>query len=179
MNSSGYHEMKSSRERTTPNSIEKFMLTIVWNPRGFHLIKVLEKRRKFNAGYYIAEILEPLSQWHSIEATGNERKLLVHADIARPHTAKLSTQYFNENRMKSASDPAYSLDLAPSDFYLSGYVKKCLPGLSFEAAYQLLVAVEGVLEGIETCPCKRSFLSGWTDSGNASLPMERRLSKLK
>jgi hypothetical protein len=66
------------------------MLTIVWNPRGFHLIKVLEKGRKFNAGYYIAAILEPLSQWRSIEAAGNERKLLVHADNVRSHTAKSS-----------------------------------------------------------------------------------------
>jgi hypothetical protein len=37
------------------------MLTIVWNPRRFHLIKILEHSRKFNAGYYLAEILEPLS----------------------------------------------------------------------------------------------------------------------
>jgi hypothetical protein len=78
------------------------MLTIVWNPREFHLVKVLEKGRKFNTGYYIAEILEPLSQWRSIEAAGNGRKLLMRADNARPHTAKLSTQYVNENRMKSA-----------------------------------------------------------------------------
>jgi hypothetical protein len=113
------------------------------------LIKVLEKGRKFSAGYYIAEILEPLSQWRSIEAAGNERKLLVHADNARPHTTKLSTQYFNENRMKSAPRPLYSPDLAPSDFYLFGYVKRCLAGLSFEDADQLLEAVEGVLEGIE------------------------------
>jgi hypothetical protein len=73
------------------------MLTTVWNLRGFHLIKVLDKGRKFNAGYYISEILEPLSQWCSAEAAGNKRKLLVHADNARPHTAKLSIQYFNEN----------------------------------------------------------------------------------
>jgi hypothetical protein len=85
------------------------MLTIIWNPSGFHLIKDLEKGRKFNAGYYIAEILEPLSQWRSIEAAGNERKLFVHADIACPHTAKLSTQYFNENRMKSVPYRPYSI----------------------------------------------------------------------
>jgi hypothetical protein len=48
------------------------MPTIVWNPRGFHLIKVLGKGRKFNGGYYIAEILEPFSQRGSIEAAGNE-----------------------------------------------------------------------------------------------------------
>jgi hypothetical protein len=44
------------------------MLTIVWNPREFHLIKALEKGLKFNAAYYITEILEPLSQWRLIEA---------------------------------------------------------------------------------------------------------------
>jgi hypothetical protein len=64
------------------------MLTIVWNQRGFHLIKVLEKGRLFKAGYYIAEILEPLSQCRSTEAAGNERKLSVHTDNARPRTAK-------------------------------------------------------------------------------------------
>jgi hypothetical protein len=122
---------------------------IVWNPPGFHLIKVPEKGRKFNARYYIAEILEPLSQWRSIEAAGNMQKLLVHADNERPHTAKLSAQYFNENRMKSAPHPPYSPYLAPSHFYRFGYVKRCLAGLSFEDAYQLLTAVERVLEGIE------------------------------
>jgi hypothetical protein len=92
MNSPGDHEMKKipEREQHTIQS-KKFMLTIVWNSCGFHLIKVLEKGRKFNAGYYIAEILEPLFQWRSIEAASNERKLLVHADNAHPHTAKLST----------------------------------------------------------------------------------------
>jgi hypothetical protein len=36
------------------------------------MIKVLEKGGKFNSGYYIAEILEPLSQWRSFEAGSNE-----------------------------------------------------------------------------------------------------------
>jgi histone-lysine N-methyltransferase SETMAR len=105
------------------------MFMIVWNSRGFHLIKILENGRKFNAGYHIAEILEPLSQWRAIEAAGNERKLLVHVDDARRHTVKLSTQHFNENRVKFVLHPPYSLDLAPSDFYLFGYVKRCLAGL--------------------------------------------------
>jgi hypothetical protein len=110
------------------------MLTIVWNRRGFHLIKALEKGPKFNAGYYIAEILEPLSQRRSIEAAGSDRKLLVHADNARLHTAKLSTQYFTGNRMTSAPHPPYSPDLAPSVLYLFGYAKRCLGGLSFKDA---------------------------------------------
>jgi hypothetical protein len=54
-------EKVPERERHTIQ-LKKFMLTIVWNPCGFHLIQVPAKGRKFNAGYYIAEILEPLSQ---------------------------------------------------------------------------------------------------------------------
>jgi histone-lysine N-methyltransferase SETMAR len=153
---------KFPKKNDTQFNQPKFMLTFVWNPHGFHLIKVLEKGRKFNACYYIAEILEPLSQWRSIEATGNKRKLLVRADNARPHIAKLSTQYFNENRMKSALHPPYSPDLAPSDFYLFRYVTKCLAGLSFEDAGQLHAAVEGVPEGIEKVTLQAVFLE-WMD----------------
>jgi hypothetical protein len=138
------------------------MLTIAWNPRRFHLIKVLEKDRKFNAGYSIAKILEPLSQWRSIEAERKERKLLEHADDARPHTANLSTQYFNENRMISAPYPPNPPNLAPSDFDLFGYVERCRIGLSFEDADQLLPAVEGVLEGIEEVTLEKVFLE-WMD----------------
>jgi hypothetical protein len=128
------------------------------------LIKVLEKDRKFNAGYYISEISEPLSQWRSIEAAGNERKMLMHVDSARPHAVKLSTQYFNGNRMKSAPHPPYSPDLTPSDFYLFGYVKRCLAGPSFEDADadQLLAAIEGVLEDIDKVTLQAAFLE-WMD----------------
>jgi hypothetical protein len=138
------------------------MLTIVWNPPRFHLIRALEKGHKFNAGYYMAEILEYLPQWRSIEAARNKRILLVHADNTRPHTAKLSAQYFNQNRMKSAPHPPYSPDLAPSDFDLFDYVKRCLAGLSFADANQLLAAVEGVRQVIEKVVLQTVFLE-WMD----------------
>jgi hypothetical protein len=48
--------------------------------------------------------------------------------------------------MKSVPHPPYSHHLAQSDFYLFGYVKRCLAGLSFEDADHLLAAVEGVLD---------------------------------
>jgi hypothetical protein len=43
MNSSGYYEMKKFPKENDTQFNRKFMLTIVWNPREFHLIKVLEK----------------------------------------------------------------------------------------------------------------------------------------
>jgi histone-lysine N-methyltransferase SETMAR len=86
----------------------------------------------------------------------------MHADNARPHTTKLSTQYFNENRVKSAPHPPYSLDLAPSDFCLFEYVKRYLAGLSFEDADQFLASVEGVFEGIGKVTLQAVFLE-WMD----------------
>jgi hypothetical protein len=59
--------------------------------------------------------------------------------------------------MKSAPHPPYSHDFTPSDFYLSEYVKRCLAGLSFENADQLLAAVAGVLEGIENVTLQAVF----------------------
>jgi hypothetical protein len=50
------------RERLTIQS-GKVMLTIVWNPSGFHLINVLPKgfKFKFNASFYVIQILGSLS----------------------------------------------------------------------------------------------------------------------
>jgi hypothetical protein len=129
--------------------------------------KVLEKGRKFNTGYYVAERLDSLSQWRSIEAAGSERKLLVHANNACPHTANLSIQYFNENRMKPAPQPSYSPHLGPPDFYFFEYVKRCLACLSLKDVDQLPAAidpaaVEGVLEGIEKVSLQAVFLE-WMD----------------
>jgi hypothetical protein len=60
--------------------------------------------------------------------------------------------------MKPVPHPPYSPDLAALDFYLFGYVKRCLAGLSFEDADQLLEAVEGVLECIEKVTLQVVFL---------------------
>jgi hypothetical protein len=64
--------------------------------------------------------------------------------------------------MKLAPHPPYSPDLAPSDFYVFRYVKRCLAGLSFENADQLLAALEGVLEGITKVTLQAVFLE-WMD----------------
>jgi hypothetical protein len=64
--------------------------------------------------------------------------------------------------MKSAPHLPYSSDLAASDFYLFGYVKRCLAGLLFENADLLLAAVEDVLEGVEKVTLQAVFLE-WMD----------------
>jgi hypothetical protein len=84
MNSYGYHKMKKSpKENDTQFNQKIHAHDRLESARRFRPIKVLEKGRKFNTGYYIAEVLKPLSQQRSVEAAGKERKLLVHANNSR------------------------------------------------------------------------------------------------
>jgi transposase len=74
--------------------------------------------------------------------------LWIHADNARPHTAKVSMDYIVHNSMKRAPRPPYSPDLAPSDFFLSGSVKRKLMGYHAESADDLFGPVLLILTEI-------------------------------
>jgi hypothetical protein len=58
----GPGEMVVDRERHTVQS-PTFMLTVVWNPIGFHVLKALPKGRRFNAQYNTNDILVAISDW--------------------------------------------------------------------------------------------------------------------
>jgi hypothetical protein len=103
------------RERHIVQS-QKVMFTIVWNPGGFHLVNILLKRFKFNASYHVTQILDPLSKWRRTQVGRTNRKLIVHADNARPHTAKKTSRFMEQNSMQRAPHLAYPPDLAPSLF---------------------------------------------------------------
>jgi hypothetical protein len=54
-------EIVVDMERQTVQS-PKFILRIVWNPIGFHVLKAVPNGRKFNAQYYIIIQMIPWSQ---------------------------------------------------------------------------------------------------------------------
>jgi hypothetical protein len=55
-------EIVVDRERHTVQS-PTFILRVVWNPIGFHVLKTLSKGRKFDAQYYTNDILVAISDW--------------------------------------------------------------------------------------------------------------------
>jgi hypothetical protein len=75
-------------------------------------------------------------------------KLWLDADNARPHTATVSTNDITDNEIKRAPHPPYSPDLAPSDFFLFGYMKKKLMGYRAESESELLVGIRVILAEI-------------------------------
>jgi histone-lysine N-methyltransferase SETMAR len=119
------------RERVAVQS-EKGMLTIVSSPTGFAVVTAFDSGAKFNAGYYVSEVLTPLSEWWCELGGGDFRKLIVHADNARPHKATVPQQFMARNAMVLAVHPPYSPDLAPSDFNPFGHVQALFRGESSE-----------------------------------------------
>ena len=64
--------------------------------------------------------------------------------------------------MKKAVQPPYSPDIAPSDFYLFGYLKEVLKGQRFESPEELFSAIREILDAISPEILTSVFLK-WED----------------
>jgi hypothetical protein len=80
---------------------------VVWNPHGFHLGSLLPKGQKWTTQYYIDHILPEI---YTLCNARVRRKLVAHAENARPRVAKRVKQYLEANNLKSAPHPPYFPD---------------------------------------------------------------------
>jgi hypothetical protein len=67
--------------------------------------------------------------------------LWLHVDNARPHPAKVSTDDLTRNEMARALYPPHPPELAPSDPFLLGYVKRNVMGYRVENESELLIRI--------------------------------------
>jgi transposase InsO family protein len=76
------------------------MLTIAWNANDFHAINVLSNGIAFNTDHYITDVLIPLAEGRKTQVERTDRKVIVHADSARPYTAEMTLDFLERNGMK-------------------------------------------------------------------------------
>jgi histone-lysine N-methyltransferase SETMAR len=112
---------------------------------------------KFNSTYYIHEILTPVLDWYKARFGVARQNLVIRADNARPRTAKMVSDFCEENEITVAPHPPYSPDLAPSDFYRFGFLKDRLKGSVYDEPDELLGAIAGLLEDVERTTLERVF----------------------
>ena len=92
------------------------------------------------------------------------KKVLLLHDNARPQTASQTVETINHLGFEVLEHPAYSLDLAPSDYHLFGLLKNALRGRQFSTDKEVREAVykwlrdqpKTFLEGI------RKLVDRWT-----------------
>jgi hypothetical protein len=76
---------------------QKLMITIIWNPREFHVMHALPKEIQWTGRYYSNNILSQIS---AVQDVGNRRKVIVHADNAGEYVVQCVTEYMDHNLLK-------------------------------------------------------------------------------
>ena len=134
------------------------MVTIFWNPTGFLIVEALDDDMVFNSDYFRDEILEQIKDRTSDDRERLGGNLILHFDNARPHISKKVMEYLDQNEIKRAPQPPYSPDIAPSDFFLFGYMKEKLKGCRFNSKEELLETIHLILNEISEEKLKEVFL---------------------
>lgn len=110
-------------------SAGKVMLTVFWDSRGVLLLDFLPKGETINSARY-QETLKKLARSIRLKRP-DLQDVILHHDNARPHTANATTAAIAAKGWTVLPHPAYSPDLAPSDFHMFGPLKEYLRGQRF------------------------------------------------
>jgi hypothetical protein len=130
------------------------MVTIAWNPLGFHLLNALPKGNSFTGEYYRNHIVASLLQ---LRSASDGKRFCLHADNARVHTARKCQDFGRENRLCILTHRLCSPDFAPSDFFLFGHLKHCLAETVFASRSELFEAIQNVMTEIPIETLHRVF----------------------
>lgn len=123
-------------------SAGKVMATVFWDYKGVLLIDYLAKGKTINSDYY-CNLLDKLDPIIGDKRPGlQKKKIIFHQDNARVHTSFKTMSKFNELSYELLEHPAYSPDLAPSDYYLFTNLKKFLAGKHFTSNEDAIAAVD-------------------------------------
>jgi histone-lysine N-methyltransferase SETMAR len=84
-------------------------------------------------------------------------RITLDLDHAPSHIAKVMIAKIGESGMNQMPHPPYSPDIAPSDFFLFGYLKHKLQGCSYDSADDLFSAITDLMENLEKRLLHRVF----------------------
>ena len=97
---------------------------------------------------YYANLLDQLRTAIREKCRGKLSKgVLLQQGNARVHTCKVAMDAVDRNGYELIPHPAYSPDLAPSDFFLFPNLKKDIRGLHFRSGEEVVTAVEEWVNG--------------------------------
>ena len=113
----GPGSLRPKKFKTQP-SAGKVMATVFWDAKGVIMLDFLPKRSTITGVYY-ANLLDQLRTAIREKRRGKLSKgVLLQQVNARVHTCKVAMDAVERNGYELISHPAYSPDLAPSDFFL-------------------------------------------------------------
>lgn len=126
------------RKFKVSSSAGKVMASIFWDTQGVLMIDCLSKGQTINGEYY-ADLLVSLRENIKQKRRGLLAKgVILLQDNAPSHRAQIAVATAHNCGYEILDHPAYSPDLAPSDFYLFPKLKSELKGKSFLSLMMML-----------------------------------------
>jgi len=117
------------------------MGTVFWDAEGLILAEFLEPGQTITAAHYVQTL-------HKLRCALRDkrpgRNIILH-DNARPHAVRHTSEAIAKMGWEVLPHPTYSLDLAPSDYDLFGFVKDQLRGQHYETTEAIQKAVHQCL----------------------------------
>jgi [histone H3]-lysine36 N-dimethyltransferase SETMAR len=136
----------------------KVLVTIFFSIKGIIYTEVLDEKSTVTANWYTNVCLNNLlktiqNKWPK----SYQSRIILHHDNAKPHTAKETKTFLEENNIKLLSHPPYSPDLAPCDFWLFKTIKPQLKGQIYAMKDELLLALDSALNSLSKGDFKHCF----------------------
>jgi histone-lysine N-methyltransferase SETMAR len=128
----------------------KSMLTVIWGVDGFHVVDLMSSQCSFDSQYFVDNIMVSLVQ--KVFPKGRNphaRPLHLHLDNCCVHFSRVPEQFIAQDHISRVPQPAYSPELAPSDFWLFGHLKNSLAGRMFDDPEELWDGITSFLEKVQ------------------------------
>jgi histone-lysine N-methyltransferase SETMAR len=139
---------------------QDFMLTRMWNSRGFHVVNQLLSDTKMNSNYFTTIVLAPVrEEFIPRDRARHLKPLVAHMDSFSIHTSGTTQRFMPEHQMPRTPQPPYSPDLAPSDFYVFPIVKDRLERFHMVDDDELFEQLLEILQAVAIDELKRVFTS--------------------
>ena len=146
---------KKPEERTPTRprrqrSTRKVMMTIFWDRDGVLLTDYLTQGNTIN-GLYYASLIERLRSAILEKRRGKvSRGVLLLHDNAPVHKSNVVQAAIRQAGFAELNHPAYSPDIAPTDYHMFSHLKKFLRGKSFDSDDEVIATVESYLSDLDS-----------------------------
>ena len=128
----------------------KYMVCIFWNFGNLFYISVLDKEEKYNSELVVSRLFPELEEVAKSKRPRNGLKSFsLHWDNGKPHQSILTRTDVERRFKQLLVHPPYCPHLAPSDFFLFGYLKDQLRGKQIEDKQGLKTEIEMAFKTIK------------------------------
>ena len=134
------------RHKTSPSprkfeliaSARKALSTIFWDMKGVVHMEFLKQEHTVNFEKYISTLRTLKARLRRVRSG---RDSILRHDNARPHTSRQTQDALAQLKLPALPHPAYSPDLAPSDYFLFLQLKKHLKGNHYDSDEEVVAAI--------------------------------------